>query len=212
MKPVQLDRGLWRWSAPHPDWRPGTAGSSADWPRYVGCTLFATSTIALFVDPMLPSATSAFWRWSDERCAGRSVAVFTTIGYHARSRDAFIARYGGARYGEGAADELTLPGGVHCLPLDGVGETLVWLAEARTLITGDSIIGAGRGRLRLCPESWLEDAPGTVTLADLREQLGDLLAPLPIERVLVSHGEPVLSGGREALAMALGVVALSRHD
>jgi hypothetical protein len=31
------------------------------------------------------------------------------------------------------------------------------------------------------------------------------LLELPVERVLVSHGEPVLRGGLEALAAALGV-------
>jgi hypothetical protein len=38
--------------------------------------------------------------------------------------------------------------------------------------------------------------------AQLRKALRPLLE-LPIEMVLVSHGEPVLSGGREALAKAL---------
>ena len=41
-----------------------------------------------------------------------------------------------------------------------------------------------------------------MALSDLRELLRPLLE-LPIERVLVSHGEPVLSGGRDALAEAL---------
>jgi hypothetical protein len=45
-----------------------------------------------------------------------------------------------------------------------------------------------------------------MTVAQLAEQLRPLLE-LPIERVLVSHGEPVLSGGREALAEALDAAA-----
>ena len=39
-----------------------------------------------------------------------------------------------------------------------------------------------------------------------RRELSDALRPLldlPVEMVLVSHGEPVLSGGREAIACAL---------
>ena len=36
MQPVELASGLWRWSAPHPDWKPNAvAGSSADWPEEV---------------------------------------------------------------------------------------------------------------------------------------------------------------------------------
>jgi hypothetical protein len=38
--------------------------------------------------------------------------------------------------------------------------------------------------------------------AQLRKALQPLLE-LPVEMVLVSHGEPVLSGGREALVRAL---------
>jgi hypothetical protein len=42
------------------------------------------------------------------------------------------------------------------------------------------------------------------TLDDVREALRLLLdLDLDVERVLVSHGPPVLSGGREALAAAL---------
>jgi glyoxylase-like metal-dependent hydrolase (beta-lactamase superfamily II) len=51
----------------------------------------------------------------------------------------------------------------------------------------------------MCPESWL---PGTSSHADLAASLRPAL-DLPVERVLVSHGEPVLHGGREALAAAL---------
>jgi hypothetical protein len=138
VKPVELDDGLWRWTAPHPDWQPGAPESAYDWSRDVGCVLFQTASVALFIDPLLPLSTSPFWRWADERCARRSVAVFTTIAYHARSRDAFVARFGAARYGAGEAesDELLLPGDVLCMPIEGLGETVVWLASLRTLIAG----------------------------------------------------------------------------
>ena len=48
----------------------------------------------------------------------------------------------------------------------------------------------------LCPESWLYWV--RVDRNGLRVLLEPLL-DLPIERVLVSHGDPVLSGGVEAL-------------
>ncbi|MDQ2967424.1 MAG: hypothetical protein M3R37_03790, partial [Actinomycetota bacterium] len=52
--------------------------------------------------------------------------------------------------------------------------------------------------LRLCPERWL----GKGTHEELRRTLRPLL-DLPVESVLVSHGVPVLSGGKHALTAAL---------
>lgn len=69
---------------------------------------------------------------------------------------------------------------------------------------GDVLLGAGAKPhatdepLRLCPERWL----GKATHEDLRSSLAPLL-DLPVERVLVSHGEPVLGGGGRALATVL---------
>ena len=48
------------------------------------------------------------------------------------------------------------------------------------------------------PRAWVGD-----DYADAVEALRPLL-DLPVERVLVTHGEPVLAGAREALAAALG--------
>ena len=88
------------------------------------------------------------------------------------------------------------------MPLRGAGEVEFWLAERRTLVVGDRLLGGAGGRLRLCPESWVGYLGTGMAHSDLRELLRPLLE-LPIERVLVSHGEPVLSGGRDALAEAL---------
>jgi hypothetical protein len=79
---------------------------------------------------------------------------------------------------------------------------MFWLAGQRALVPGDRIMGARGGGLRMCPESWLRYLPSGLTLAALRELLRPLLE-LPIERVVVSHGEPVLAEGRAALAEAL---------
>jgi hypothetical protein len=62
-------------------------------------------------------------------------------------------------------------------------------------VPGDVILGADDGGLRLCPESWL---PQGHDHARLRASLEPLRA-LPVERVLVSHGTPVLEGGKVAL-------------
>jgi hypothetical protein len=54
----------------------------------------------------------------------------------------------------------------------------------------------------MCPESWLGHLPGAFTLGDLRAALAPV-ADLPVEMVLVSHGEPVLRGGAAAVRKAL---------
>ena len=85
-----------------------------------------------------------------------------------------------------------------------MAEVVCWLPEHRAVVAGDVLLGAGakpratREPLRLCPEGWL----GNATHEDLRETLRPLLE-LPVERVLVSHGEPVLRGGRRALERVL---------
>jgi hypothetical protein len=62
-------------------------------------------------------------------------------------------------------------------------------------VTGDSILGVS-GSIRLCPASWVG---GDDQLADLKLHLRPLVDK-PIVRVCPTHGEPLLKGGREALA------------
>ena len=69
-------------------------------------------------------------------------------------------------------------------------------ARARRRATGSS--ARPGGGLRVCPQPWLGYLPGGLTVAELRDRLRPLL-DLPVELVLVSHGEPVLAaGGRGA--------------
>lgn len=58
----------------------------------------------------------------------------------------------------------------------------------------------------MCPESWLPEKTTHAVLAESLRPLTDL----PIESVLVSHGEPVLREGRKALAAAIGEELLTR--
>ncbi len=154
---------------------------------------------AVFIDPLVPASdTESFWRWADAHCEQRAVTVLTTIAFHRRSRDRLVDRYGAGT----SRARRNLPHGVRGLPLRGAGETLFWLDEPRALVAGDRIVAGADGALALCPESWLRYLPSGLTRAALRELLRPLLA-LPIERVLVSHGEPVLADGQRVLAAAL---------
>jgi hypothetical protein len=92
-----------------------------------------------------------------------------------------------------------LPGGAEALPSGRATEVVFWLAAHAAVVPGDVLLGDAGGGVRLCPESWL---PSGVGHAELRTALAPLLE-LPVERVLVSHGVPVLAGGHDALAKAL---------
>jgi hypothetical protein len=126
------------------------------------------------------------------------VAVVTTIGWHRRSRADFVERYGAST----SRARANLPDGVRPLPIRGAGETMVWLEAHRALVPGDRLIGDGAGGVRLCPASWLRYLAGGMTLEGLRAALAPL-RELPVEMVLVSHGEPVLRDGAAAVERAL---------
>ena len=199
MLPEEIAPGLLRWTAPHPEWKAGAeAGSSADWDRMVGSVLYELPGVVVLIDPLLPAeGREEFLAWLDARVVGRPVSILTTIRWHRRDRDELAERY---RQDTPRAWNA-VPPGVSPRPLRGAGETLYWLGGVAALVAGDRVIADGRGGLRLCPESWLADV--RVDRAGLAEIMRPLLE-LPIERVLVSHGEPVLRDGRAALARAIG--------
>jgi hypothetical protein len=194
---VEIAPGLLRWTAPYPNWQPAPAGSSGDWGPIVGSVLYEQTDVLTLIDPLLPTqGREGFLRWLDGRVAGRAVSILTTIRWHRRDRDALAERYKSNTTRAWNA----VPAGVTPRPLRGAGETLYWLPAVATLVAGDRLIVTEDEGLRLCPQSWLEDVHVN------RPGLADLLAPLlelPIERVLVSHGEPALHDGRAALSRAI---------
>jgi hypothetical protein len=194
--PVEIASGLFRWSAPHPQWRPECGGPEG-WEQLVGCVLYElTGTVAL-IDPLLPSEErDPFLRWLDRRTGERAVTILTTIRWHRRDRAELAARYSSHT----ARAWNAVPAGIAPRPLRGAGEIVYWLPRVAALVCGDALVGRGDGELRVCPESWLEDE--RTDRAGLAGLLSGLLE-LPIERVLVSHGEPVLHDGRAALAHAV---------
>ena len=193
----EIEAGLWRWTAVHPDAEENPqAGSPADWPAEVGSVAYAADDTLVLIDPLVPDAV---WPELDELVRGRNVVVVTTIGWHRRSRDEVVKRYDAST----SRARRTLPSNVIPIPLRRAGETMFWLPDVRTLVPGDRLLGNENGGVRVCPDSWLRYLTSGLTGAELRVTLQPLL-DLPIEHVLTSHGEPVLSRGREALAAALG--------
>jgi hypothetical protein len=196
MEPTELRPGLYRWTAAHPDFEPDPKPDSpADWPEQVGCVAYEAPEALVLIDPLVPDE---LWPALDRLADGRAVVVLTTIGFHRRSRNAVAERYGAST----SRAKKSLPRGVEKVPIPRAGESMFWIPEHATLVPGDRILGGRNGGLRVCPDSWLGYLSSGITGPELREALRPLLE-LPIELVLVSHGEPVLSHGREALEQAL---------
>jgi glyoxylase-like metal-dependent hydrolase (beta-lactamase superfamily II) len=196
MDVTRIGGGLWRWTAPHPDWEPG-----GGWDRDVGCVYYEGPDAVVLVDPLVPAGEEErFWEALDrdvER-AKRPVVALRTVHWHQRSIDDVLARYPGAQLRTAESND-PLPAGIEAYPVGRADETLFWIVQHRALVSGDVLLGSGAGGVRLCPDSWLpKDFRGEEFRASLR-----FLLELPVEMVLVSHGEPVLENGREALTAAL---------
>jgi glyoxylase-like metal-dependent hydrolase (beta-lactamase superfamily II) len=186
--PEELRPGLKRWTSTHPEWKPEEDELDESY-RPVASLLYRAPETLVFVDPLVPDE---LWPALDAEveAAGAPVVVLTTIHFHQRSRDEVAERYSG---------ELDrLPDGVRSFPAERGNEVALWLEGARALVFGDAVLGDQQGGLRVAP--WFRtEADRERTVAALRP-----LLDLPIDLVLPSHGRPVLVGGRDALADALG--------
>jgi hypothetical protein len=199
---------LWRWTAYHPEWK-----------QDVGCVALEAADELVLVDPLLPGdpGKEPAWKALDCPAAGRSLALVLTIFFHQRSSCDILARHPGTKLwavpeqSDEIACDVTnpfrpgdrLPGGLEALEAGREGEVILWDPRSGTLIPGDVLLGTDEGGLTLCPESWLQEGFGH---ADLARVLRPLLA-LPIQRVLVSHGQPVLEDARAALERAIRAAA-----
>jgi hypothetical protein len=195
---IELRPGLYRWEARHPDADPNPdPGSPADWGPDVGSVAYMSGDALVLVDPLVPADRPDIQKPLDELALSR-VVILTTIPFHRRSRDELAARYRAST----SRAKRSLPAGVETVQIRGAGETMVWLPEELALIPGDRLLGDDRGGLRLPPESWLRYLPSGMRHPELRAALQPLL-DLPVEMVLTSHGAPVLTGGRHAIAAVL---------
>jgi glyoxylase-like metal-dependent hydrolase (beta-lactamase superfamily II) len=207
MDVLEIAPGLWRWTEYHEEWR-----------EDVGSVYLETEDGVVLVDPIVPPEdTDRFWRALDRDVArlASPVHVLVTVFWHTRSAAAMVERYGArvwapssgkaavARRAGVVTDPFSkddrLPGGIEAFRTARAAEVVYWIPAHRALVPGDVLLGDGRGGIRLCPESWL---PSGKTHAALATSLGALLE-LPVERILVSHGDPVLSGAAAALRTAL---------
>ena len=189
---TEIAPGLRRWTVRHDEWL-----------EEVGCLAVDTDDGLVLIDPLDPP-----------RGLRRPDHVLLTVFFHARSvrarhiwaHEGMVRRLAnrGVEVNRPFTAGASLPGGIRAFDTARSGEVVYWLPQQKAVAVGDVLLGAGAKPrdtgepLRLCPERWL----GKATHDDLRESLAPLLE-LAVSRVLVSHGEPVLRGGRRALATAL---------
>jgi hypothetical protein len=208
-----------RWSTRHPEWRPKNV-----WGEDVASFALVSDGVLSLVDPLLPSAGS------DERGRvqrdldalverARQLELLITIPFHARSTVDIFERYGdrlpvevwahpgverrlGASVPLNAIEPGGQAGGVALAQRIGSPvrqETPLFFPGHRALAFGDAVIGI-EGKLRV----WQNVNPDQEQW--YRERFIPSLRPLldlDVERVLVTHGPPVLEGGRHKLADAL---------
>jgi hypothetical protein len=228
---AEISAGIHRWSTPHPEWRPANA-----WARDVASFALVTGPVLSLVDPLLPPEGSTERQRVIEgldalveRTGGGKVEILITIPFHARSSIDIVERYGGRvptevwghpgtkrRLGASVPLNAIEPGrraGAVALA-QRIGspvrqETPLFFPDHRALAFGDAVIGL-EGELRVWQlvnpdqERWYQERfiPSLQPLLDL-----------DVERVLVTHGPPILRGGRRKLeeALAAGPWTMTGH-
>jgi glyoxylase-like metal-dependent hydrolase (beta-lactamase superfamily II) len=228
METREIRPGLWRWTEPHPAWKPEKGGPGG-WERDVACVYLEMPEAVVLIDPLAPAEGTEdarrFWAALDRDIVrlGRPVEVLVGNSFHGRSADLVRERYArgpgvsvrGHSDASGRAscsftgtfrDGDILAGGVTVFEIHGLepGEVAFHVPAHRCVVFSDAVIGAGGGSLRLAPLSWATNTPEGAGLyrKEFRASIARL-ALLPVEIVLPSHGEPAVTGGKHALEEAL---------
>jgi hypothetical protein len=201
MEVQELRPGLWRWTADHPDWN-----HAEHWGPEVASVYAELPDAVVVIDPLVPVMEEArFWSALDrdvERL-GRPVFVLLTVHWHERSVAAVLDRYRAVLWRP--EEKVELPAGIEPIVVKGAdwSEAMFFLELYRALVVGDLLVGKGGGIEIELPVDWFPPAEQAWAREQLKPSLREQLSALPIELVLVSHGEPVLSGGTQALERAL---------
>ena len=226
----ELARGIYRWTAPHPEWRPQA--------EEVASYALVTGGALLLVDPLVPAE-------EDERLtpllaeldmlaagAGR-VEILITIPYHTRNAEALYERFTPQRptriWGHALVRRRLRPETpLEVVPMGAAGtaapiaggaaeaytigkprrsEHPLYVPELRALAFGDAVVGADGG-LRFWNQS---SGTGAAWYRDVFAPTVAPLAALDVDTVLVTHGPPVLTGGRRALAECLAAAPVQMY-
>jgi glyoxylase-like metal-dependent hydrolase (beta-lactamase superfamily II) len=179
------------WFAPHPAWEPGE-----NWPAEVPVVRYETDDEVVLIDPFLPPD-------GEFDPHGKPVRVLLTQPAHYRGTDDFVERHGASvwvppraawRRRPNPATTAELPLGVEAIELDGEPQQVVFFfPEHATLVSGDVLSGTG-GVLHV----FVDEADREPLLASL-----DALGELPIEQVIIPHGELIAENGAARIRIAV---------
>jgi hypothetical protein len=221
----RVAKRLWRWTARHAEWHPGTFGAE------VASFAARVDDDLLLIDPLLPEdedEAAKVLDTLDSKVRDR-VAILISIPYHVRSSEQLWRRYRKDAktriYGHPAAAKrldntkafreiepgVALPGGVtaHQIGKPRRYEMPLHLPSHDALVFGDAIAETD-GRLVM----WSADKVDAKVDSFYRQRFAPTLEPLlelPFDSVLVTHGQPVMEGGKEALRSALASTPWYHH-
>lgn len=209
----RLDEYLWHWERRHPEWHPGEFGS------VVSSYLLRVGGVTLLVDPLVDGNDDPLLAELDRLAIG-VVRILISIPYHARSAELLWGRYrkrdarilGHPLVAKRLVDTAgfqPLAGGediegvarVHRIGRPVRAEMPIEIPSRRALVFGDVIVES-QGELHLWEDPVESDSRRRWYEERFLPTLG-ALARLDVERVLVTHGRPVLNGGGAALQDAL---------
>jgi len=191
----EISPGLWHWSARHP-----AIGKD------VSSHYLARERVA--IDALIPPEGL---EWFEEH--GRPAHVLLSNRHH--SRDAFeLAKAFGATVhviangrheleGRGRFETFDfgdeLPGGVVVHEVDSIcpDETALHIPAHRALACADGVVQSDGGALGFVPDFLMDDPDHTK--AGLRDAYRRLLE-LDFDTLLLAHGDPIVIGGKRALA------------
>ena len=200
----EIESGLWRWSAPHPEWDPHPEPTTG-WIEEVGSVYCELPGAILLIDPVVPADEDAAARlWSaldrDVERLRRPVCVVVTVHWHRRGADAMVARYGahdGVVRTARARSPWVTPSERPPMPCPVSARS--WSATSWSAATRSR--ASARPGVRMCPPGWYGSTAAERAWYGGPRSAERVAAPRAgaAERVLTTHGTPLLSGGSAAL-------------
>jgi hypothetical protein len=213
--PKKLAKDLWRWTARHPEWHPGEFG------REVASFALRSGDDTVLIDPLLPPDPGPVLQLIEDNLADR-LSILITIPYHVRSSEEIWRQFRrGAKtiiHGHPACarrldkasgfkrlepGNAALPAGITAHPIGKPRrhETPFCIPSHKALAFGDAVVEVD-GKLVV----WATGKVDAKVERFHRERFNPTLEPLlelDFNRVLVTHGQPIRNGGRDALRDAL---------
>jgi hypothetical protein len=220
--PKKLAPDLWRWTARHPEWHPGEFGSE------VASFTLRTGTDTILIDPLLPPEPDPVLDLIEE-VLGDRLSILITVPYHVRSSEEIRRRFNrrakttiwghpacAKRLDDGSGfreldPQTELPAGVtaHAIGKPRRHEMPLHLPSHSALAFGDAVAEVD-GKLVVWADSKVDEKVERF----YRDRFNPTLEPLlelDFDRVLVTHGQPVMKDGSKQLESALRARPWSRH-